>query len=88
MEQQLKALGTTAAVASSHLIDAQRTRTYSTTTLPSTASIERFSGPIDVIKQTVKIQGITGMWKGFGVSLVYRTSFAVSFVSRCVLVLK
>lgn len=78
MEQQRKMLGTTAAFASSGAIASQPTRMYSTTTLPNPASTERFTGPIDVIKQTVKVQGITGMWKGFGVSLVYRTSFAVS----------
>jgi hypothetical protein len=73
-------LGSTAALASSGGIASQPIRMYSTTTLPSSANMERFTGPIDVIKQTVKIQGITGMWKGFGVSIVYRTSFAVSIV--------
>jgi hypothetical protein len=74
-------LGTTAALASSGAIASQRSRMYSTAALPNTSSMERFTGPIDVIKQTVKIQGITGMWRGFGVSLVYRTSFAVSCVT-------
>ncbi|KAI5450538.1 hypothetical protein NCC49_002993 [Naganishia albida] len=60
MEQQRKMLGTTAAFASSGVIASQPTRMYSTTTLPNPASIERFTGPIDVIKQTVNVQGITG----------------------------
>lgn len=81
LEQQLSMLGATAALASSGAIASQRSRMYSTAVLPNTTSMERFTGPIDVIKQTVKIQGITGMWKGFGVSLVYRTSFAVSCVT-------
>lgn len=39
---------------------------------------ERYTGPIDVTKQTVKVQGLKGMWKGYGATLWFRSSFAVS----------
>jgi solute carrier family 25 carnitine/acylcarnitine transporter 20/29 len=40
---------------------------------------KQFSGPIDVVRQTVQMQGITGMWKGVGASFIYRTCFAAMF---------
>ncbi|KAL1411994.1 hypothetical protein Q8F55_002989 [Vanrija albida] len=39
----------------------------------------QFTGPIDVVKQTVQAQGITGMWRGLGSSFMYRSSFAAMF---------
>jgi hypothetical protein len=41
---------------------------------------ERYTGPIDVVKQTIKVQGVRGMWKGFGATLWFRSSFAVSII--------
>ncbi|KAG7562215.1 hypothetical protein FFLO_02301 [Filobasidium floriforme] len=38
---------------------------------------ERYTGPINVVQQTVKVQGLKGMWKGFGATLWFRSSFAV-----------
>jgi hypothetical protein len=73
-DSQAKPTGTTPG----RITDVRQMRAYSTVTIPTAVAMERFTGPIDVIKQTVQIQGVTGMWKGFGVSLVYRTSFAVS----------
>ncbi|KAK4688027.1 hypothetical protein P7C73_g2087, partial [Tremellales sp. Uapishka_1] len=40
---------------------------------------KQFSGPIDVIKQTYRGQGPTGMWKGLGSSFIYRSCFAAMF---------
>lgn len=73
-DSQARPAGATAG----RITDVRQLRAYSTVAIPTPVVMERFTGPIDVIKQTVQIQGITGMWKGFGVSLVYRTSFAVS----------
>jgi hypothetical protein len=42
---------------------------------------DRFTGPIDVIRQTVRAQGVTGLGKGLGISFIYRTSFAVGVYS-------
>jgi hypothetical protein len=38
---------------------------------------ETFKNPVDVVRQTVAIQGPLGMWRGFGATLTFRTSFAV-----------
>lgn len=40
---------------------------------------KQFAGPIDVVRQTVQGQGITGMWKGVGASFIYRSCFAAMF---------
>lgn len=40
---------------------------------------KQYSGPIDVIRQTVKAQGITGMWRGLPASFMYRSCFAAMF---------
>ncbi|GHJ89277.1 hypothetical protein NliqN6_5679 [Naganishia liquefaciens] len=63
----------------SKVADVRQLRAYSTVAIPSSVAMERFTGPFDVIKQTVQVQGVTGMWRGFGVSLVYRSSFAAMF---------
>jgi solute carrier family 25 carnitine/acylcarnitine transporter 20/29 len=39
----------------------------------------QFAGPVDVVRQTVNGQGITGMWKGVGASFIYRSCFAAMF---------
>ncbi|KGB77259.2 solute carrier family 25 (mitochondrial carnitine/acylcarnitine transporter) member 20/29 [Cryptococcus deuterogattii R265] len=41
----------------------------------------QFSGPIDVVRQTVTQQGVTGMWRGLGASFIYRSCFAAMFGS-------
>ncbi|EAL18152.1 hypothetical protein CNBK1730 [Cryptococcus deneoformans B-3501A] len=41
----------------------------------------QFSGPIDVVRQTVAEQGVTGMWRGLGASFIYRSCFAAMFGS-------
>lgn len=40
---------------------------------------KQFSGPIDVVRQTIQTQGVSGMWKGVGASFIYRTCFAAMF---------
>ncbi|WRT63653.1 uncharacterized protein IL334_000576 [Kwoniella shivajii] len=40
---------------------------------------KQFTGPIDVVRQTVAQQGATGMWKGLGASFIYRSCFAAMF---------
>lgn len=40
---------------------------------------KQFAGPIDVVRQTIHGQGITGMWKGVGASFIYRSCFAAMF---------
>nr|XP_018266621.1 solute carrier family 25 (mitochondrial carnitine/acylcarnitine transporter), member 20/29 [Kwoniella dejecticola CBS 10117]OBR88779.1 solute carrier family 25 (mitochondrial carnitine/acylcarnitine transporter), member 20/29 [Kwoniella dejecticola CBS 10117] len=40
---------------------------------------KQFSGPFDVVRQTVAEQGITGMWRGLGASFIYRSCFAAMF---------
>jgi hypothetical protein len=48
--------------------------------LVQTGALSRqFAGPIDVVRQTVNGQGITGMWKGVGASFIYRSCFAAMF---------
>ena len=69
---------TSVPLAPSKIANVRQLRSYSTVAIPSAVAMERFTGPLDVIKQTVQVQGVTGMWRGFGVSLVYRSSFAVS----------
>ncbi|OXH60572.1 solute carrier family 25 (mitochondrial carnitine/acylcarnitine transporter), member 20/29 [Cryptococcus neoformans] len=41
----------------------------------------QFSGPIEVVRQTVTEQGVTGMWRGLGASFIYRSCFAAMFGS-------
>ncbi len=50
-------------------------RAYSTS---AAAPAEFFRNPFDVVKQTVQVQGPLGMWRGFGATLIFRSSFAVS----------
>jgi solute carrier family 25 carnitine/acylcarnitine transporter 20/29 len=40
---------------------------------------KEFSGPIDVVRKTVKAQGVQGMFKGLGASFMYRSSFVAMF---------
>ncbi|WWC66895.1 uncharacterized protein I206_100802 [Kwoniella pini CBS 10737] len=40
---------------------------------------KQFSGPVDVVRQTIAEQGVTGMWKGLGASFIYRSCFAAMF---------
>jgi hypothetical protein len=48
--------------------------------LVQTGALSRqFAGPIDVVRQTINGQGITGMWKGVGASFIYRSCFAAMF---------
>jgi solute carrier family 25 carnitine/acylcarnitine transporter 20/29 len=42
----------------------------------------QFAGPVDVVRQTIQGQGITGMWKGVGASFIYRSCFAAMFGGR------
>ncbi|WVR03461.1 hypothetical protein IAU60_000452 [Kwoniella sp. DSM 27419] len=42
---------------------------------------KQFKGPLDVAKQTIATQGVTGMWRGLGASFMYRTCFGVMFGS-------
>jgi solute carrier family 25 carnitine/acylcarnitine transporter 20/29 len=52
--------------------------------LVQTGALSRqFAGPIDVVRQTVNGQGITGMWKGVGASFIYRSCFAAMFGGTC-----
>lgn len=64
-----------------------QTRNYSTTNAlhqaPKQLFRERYTGPINVVQQTVKVQGLKGMWKGFGATLWFRSSFAVSVPPSC-----
>ncbi len=39
---------------------------------------DKFKNPYDVVRQTVGAQGLGGMWRGFGATLIFRSSFAVS----------
>lgn len=39
----------------------------------------QYSGPVDVVRQTVAAQGITGMWRGLPASFMYRSCFAAMF---------
>lgn len=48
-------------------------------TRPVSSGVQFYSGPIDVIRQTVSQQGILGMWRGFGASLLFRSNFAWMF---------
>ncbi|WWD22385.1 hypothetical protein CI109_106876 [Kwoniella shandongensis] len=40
---------------------------------------KQFSGPIDVVRQTVAQYGPTGMFRGLGASFIYRSCFAAMF---------
>jgi solute carrier family 25 carnitine/acylcarnitine transporter 20/29 len=48
---------------------------------------KQFKGPIDVVRQTVNGQGITGMWKGVGASFLYRSCFAAMFGGKLLFLL-
>jgi hypothetical protein len=43
---------------------------------------KQFSGPFDVVRQTVQAQGFTGMWKGLGSSFIYRSCMGAMFGSE------
>lgn len=51
---------------------------HTATAASPTAGAIHYSGPIDVIKQTVAHKGILGMWRGFGATIMFRANFAVS----------
>lgn len=40
---------------------------------------KQYSGPFDVVRQTVNAQGVLGMWRGLGASFMYRSCFAAMF---------
>ena len=40
---------------------------------------KQYSGPVDVVRQTVATQGFQGMWRGLGSSFIYRSCFAAMF---------
>ena len=40
----------------------------------------KFKGPIDCIRQVVGTNGVQGLWRGFGGSLAFRSSFFFMFV--------
>lgn len=44
---------------------------------------KQFKGPVDVVRQTVATQGITGMWRGLPASFMYRSCFAAMFGGEC-----
>ena len=45
------------------------------------ATIDRkFKGPIDCARQVINATGICGLWRGFGGSLAFRSSFFFMFV--------
>ena len=46
---------------------------------------KEFRGPVDVVRKTVQMQGIRGMFKGLGASFLYRSSFVAMFggMSSC-----
>ncbi|KAF8530038.1 mitochondrial carrier [Hysterangium stoloniferum] len=43
-------------------------------------SERKFKGPIDCIRQVVQANGILGLWRGFGGSLAFRSSFFFMFI--------
>ena len=43
---------------------------------------KQFTGPIDVVKQTVKEQGITGPFRGLPASFIYRSSMGFLFAGE------
>lgn len=40
---------------------------------------KQYKGPVDVVRQTIAAQGITGMWRGLPASFMYRSCFAAMF---------
>lgn len=40
---------------------------------------KEFRGPFDVVRKTVKAQGVQGMFRGLGASFLYRSSFMGMF---------
>jgi len=41
----------------------------------------QFKGPIDCIRQIIRVQGLGGLWSGFTGSLVFRSNFFWMFLS-------
>lgn len=41
----------------------------------------QFKGPIDCIRQVIRIQGFLGLWSGFTGSLAFRSNFFWMFMS-------
>jgi hypothetical protein len=42
----------------------------------------KYNGPLDVIRQTVRSQGVSGMWRGVGATVIYRSTFGVFAISE------
>nr|ADE10072.1 mitochondrial carrier protein [Tremella fuciformis] len=40
---------------------------------------KQYSGPVDVVRQTIAMQGVQGMWRGVASSFIYRSCFAAMF---------
>ena len=40
---------------------------------------KEFTGPVDVVRKTIRAQGVQGMFKGLGASFIYRSSFVAMF---------
>lgn len=40
---------------------------------------KQFSGPVDVVRETIAAQGPTGMWRGLPATFLYRSSFLAMF---------
>jgi hypothetical protein len=95
--QQQRALSALSAVASATtstprlttpLATVSTSRAYAASAAPLVTAQnvrETFKNPVDVVRQTVAIQGPLGMWRGFGATLAFRTSFAVGNCCRRVL---
>jgi solute carrier family 25 carnitine/acylcarnitine transporter 20/29 len=49
--------------------------------LQSQKSERQFKGPIDCIRQIVRVQGPSGLWTGFSGSLAFRSNFFWMFMS-------
>ena len=43
---------------------------------------KQFSGPFDVVRQTVEAQGVAGMWRGLGSTFIYRSCMGAMFGSE------
>ena len=41
----------------------------------------QFKGPIDCVRQIIRVQGLGGLWSGFSGSLVFRSNFFWMFLS-------
>jgi len=49
--------------------------------LQRSVSDREFKGPIDCARRIVRTQGVTGLWSGFGGSLLFRSNFMWMFMS-------